>query len=89
MASRDRSQIMPLGRLVAVVGVFGSGKSSWMANGDDAEKYGILRSASRTETPYLDTDAFAEYLAVGCRGKADPRKEGRIIVTGRGGERPL
>ena len=74
---------------VADDGTYTVATTGWMANGDDAEKYGILRSASRTETPYLDTDAFAEYLAVGCRGKADPRKEGRIIVTGRGGERPL
>nr|WP_314717287.1 5'-nucleotidase C-terminal domain-containing protein [uncultured Fretibacterium sp.] len=74
---------------VADDGTYTVATTGWMANGDDAEKYGILRSASRTETPYLDTDAFAEYLAVECRGKADPRKEGRIIVTGRGGERPL
>lgn len=74
---------------VADDGTYTVATTGWMANGDDAEKYGVLRSASRTETPYLDTDAFAEYLAVGCQGKADPREEGRITVMGREGERPL
>ena len=36
------------------------------------EKYEVLRSVPRVETPYLDTDAFAEYLSVNCRKKADP-----------------
>ena len=63
--------------------------TGWMVNGGDGEKYEVLRSAPRVETPYLDTDAFAEYLSVDCRGRADPREEGRITLTGRKGERTL
>ena len=52
--------------------------TGWMVNGGDGEKYEVLRNAPRTETPYLDTDTFAEYLAVECQGKADPKEEGRV-----------
>ena len=55
----------------------------------DGEKYEVLRNAPRVELPYLDTDTFAEYLAVDYRGRVYPREEGRITLTGRGGERPL
>ena len=54
--------------------------TGWMANGDDAEKYGILRSASRTETPYLDTDTFAEYLTVRYRDKVNPIEDRKSVV---------
>ena len=49
--------------------------TGWMVKG---EKYEVLRNAPRSETPYLDTDTFAEYLAVECQGKADPKEDGRI-----------
>ena len=55
--------------------------TGWMVNGGDGEKYEVLRNAPRTETPYLDTDTFAEYLAVECQGKATPKEEGRVSFT--------
>ena len=70
-------------------GTYTVATTGWMVNGGDGEKYEVLRSAPRVETPYLDTDAFAEYLSVDCRGRADPREEGRITLTGRKGERTL
>ena len=70
-------------------GTYTVATTGWMVNGGDGEKYEVLRNAPRIETPYLDTDAFAEYLAVDCQGRADPREEGRITLTGRKGERTL
>lgn len=52
--------------------------TGWMVNGGDREKYEVLRSAPRSETPYLDTDIFIAYLASELGGQADMKKEGRI-----------
>lgn len=57
--------------------------TGWMVNGGDGEKYEVLQKAPRTETSFLDTDAFTEYLAVACEGKANPEEEGRIVFMKR------
>lgn len=60
--------------------------TGWMVNGGDGEKYEVLQKAPRTETSYLDIDAFTEYLVVACEGRATPEEEGRIAFMKRNKE---